>query len=150
FLWQRKENDRGRAALISTAQCKKIRNESGDGCDILSSLNLIGDDAACNGPAGVEAVQKLSCARIDGGKVSSDFAGEEHSAGCNRHSSEKRFRGGVAPAFAAIGGVERRQPSESLIPRIERRRTTQVKTLVVLWSLFVFFNDVAPVVGRLK
>src|SRR2546430_1064996 len=74
-LGQREHDDRRR-----TAASEESGYDAGSRGHVLLACDLVADDAATDRAAGVESIERLAVARVDGEEVAIEIAGEEHAA----------------------------------------------------------------------
>ena len=97
---------------------KECRYGSGRRSGILLSVECVGDHAAADAAAGVEAVEHVSGLGLQGEEVIVEVAGEEYPAGGRGDAGDERRGRGVFPALLAGRGIERGQPAFRLFARI--------------------------------
>ena len=82
------------------------------------AIERIGDHAAADAAAGVEAVEHVSGLGVEREEVVVEIAGEQDAAGGRGDAGDERRRRGILPALLAGRGVERGQPAFRLFARV--------------------------------
>ena len=86
--------------------------------DVLLAFHLVGDDAARDRTAGVEAVERLAVARVEREKVAVQIAGEQDVAGGRRQRRVHRRRRLDAPCHLAALRIDSVDPAVPFVDRI--------------------------------
>src|SRR5205807_5072629 len=110
------ENHDRRAARQRDRAAAVPRRDS----DILFALHVVCDDAARDGTAGVEGVERLAAARVEREKIAAQIAGEQHVAGRRRERGIHRRRRLHAPRHLPRLRIDRVDPAGPLADRIVR------------------------------
>src|SRR5262245_66484960 len=103
--WQRKEQYSRRSALRAPEAARVARIDG----HILPPIDRIGDDPAVDRPAGIEAIKRLTIARVQYEKIASQLARKNQLGRSRRHRRQQRALRFILPAHRARRRVNRRQ-----------------------------------------